>query len=61
MSLKTSNIFRRYQTERQVILFTKIHHINSKELEEMVKAEESVLSLTTERDPHIQGTSLSPA
>ena len=26
---------------------------NSKELEEMIKAEESVLSLTTERDPQI--------
>ena len=34
---------------------------NSKELEEMIKAEESVLSLTTERDPQIQGISLSPA
>ena len=33
---------------------------NSKELEEMIKEEESVLSLTTESDPQIQGTSLSP-
>ena len=34
---------------------------NSEELEEMIKEEESLLSLTAERDPEIQGTSLSPA
>ena len=34
---------------------------NSKELGEMIKEEESVLSLTKERNPQIQGTSLSLA